>query len=178
MKNKIISLLLLIITSLLVVAVSTMATYANNPFGLYGDGNCTYFAYYCMEKTWPVTFNVPRSYDAKDWVRCDGIRSGDYMMKIVDEPKPGDLFILPPTGNNSYGHVGMITGVRWTIDLDKGGYRGWCDVVDSGMYASAENYPETLNNGCRYRYHSYITGGYFKSATLMRCVKIGGDSNE
>lgn len=120
----------------------TLAPVWANPYSLYRQGNCVYFAYEMIYKFWPVTFDVPRKYDACEWIKLVGQEQKQcgkrYRLCTTDRPIAGDFIVWPAIGENKYGHIAFITEVRYIyrIDLDTWeteNYRGY-EVLESAMY--------------------------------------------
>lgn len=141
-----------IFIALICILFFATPVYAENPYSLYGRGNCVYLAYEMLERTWPAVPNIPRDYDAKDWVNLLGeiFESPDCYYQIVkaDEPKPGNVVVFPATKNNKYGHVAYIYNV---FEKDE---EIFIDVLESAMWATKGEYPWKLSNClCRSSYY-------------------------
>ena len=166
---------LLLTTLLCVVFLFPIPSQANQ-YGLFGEGNCTYFATEFVERFWPVAFDINGDWDACKWVGLIGREQDGYRIEQTDSPQPGDIFILPRSKEYPRGHVGVIIGSYIHYNFSDGkqflNYR----VIESSMYATEQGYPYLLGR-CRYAYCSY-GANYLKdqNAVFITCVK-GGENN-
>lgn len=147
---------------LLLCLLTSHAGTAANPYSLFGYGNCVYFGYEMMNKYWPVTFNVPDSYDAWKWAKLEGRKEESYQICFTDRPIAGDFIIWPATKTNPYGHLAFITQAYYLYDID---LKTWevdkCTVykvLESTNYADAGTFPLNFRF-CRYREFFYTREG-------------------
>lgn len=144
-----------------------------NPYNLFGNGNCAYFACEMMEKFWPASFAVPGSYDAKDWTRLVGqtsYRNGKYYeICQTNEPRPGDFIVWPGTQDNVRGHVAFILEVEYnsTYNVAEDSFAVYTSyrVAESVNYAG-EDFPDKWQDYCRYRYYWY---DHTKDMVFLAC---------
>lgn len=150
-----------------------------NPYSLYGQGNCAYFAHEMMNKYWPVNFDIPRNYDACEWVKLAGQeqRSWDgtkYRLCATDRPVAGDLIVWPATGDNRRGHVAFITEVLYVCDIDfdtwEADFYTEYEVLESANYAD-EFYFSYILNQCRYRPYWY-SDTEVEGCTFLTCKEV------
>jgi hypothetical protein len=156
----------LILAFLLILLIT--APISANPYCTYGGGNCTYFTFECVERFWPWTPNIPRSWNACDWVQLIGQEKDGYQIIQVEHPQPGDVFVLPATQDNHRGHCGFIAEVGRQYDFSDNTFEEYYRVLESSMYAD-EMFPMALK-GCRYRSH-YYWEEEFDEAVFIRCTK-------
>ena len=149
MKKLIISALMF-----LILTVPAMA----NPYSLYGNGNCAYFAWELMNLYYPVEFNIPREYNAKDWVKLDGQEKDGYKLELFDDPQAGDFVIFAadvPGQSKWRGHVAFVESVEKKININffsgKVQKETWINVIESEDYAEKKYYPLTYKN-CYFGY--------------------------
>lgn len=118
-----------------------------NPYNLYGRGNCCYFCWDMMNLYWPVMFKINREWDAKDWIKLEGAVSDDYRVVVRDlsDVRYGDFIVFPYSSRWNKGHVCFV------LFVDVGS--GVVVVVESSNYAG-ESYRYELND-CRYRVGVY-----------------------
>jgi hypothetical protein len=150
--------------------LATIPSHAN-PYCTFGGGNCTYFTWECINTYWDVTPNIPRSWNAYEWINLIDQQKDGYIIKQVETPTIGDIFVLPQTLEYPLGHVGMIIGVTWDICLVDGTYEVCYKVIESGMYANefAAMFPYKFK-GCKYRYHNYWQEDLV-DAVFLRCTE-------
>lgn len=154
----------IILTLLLILIITTPIS--ANPYGLYGRGNCTYFTVECLEKFWPITPNIPRNWNACDWVQLIGQERDGYRIIQVEHPRPGDVFVLPSNPYQYRGHCGFITTVGRTYDLDSNQEpEEYYRVLESSMYPD-DSFPYRLGV-CKYRVWYYWESD-FKDAAFIR----------
>ncbi len=166
MKRKTLLTLILVVVFLGVFAPTAKPAEQENPYDLFGKGNCVYFCWDMMDAFWPETFKVEFWWDAWEWFNLDGAEQGNYKacLKSLDEVSPKDFIIIPASAKNRHGHVSFVLGVD---PEDKSVL-----VVESTMYADNKNYPYMYNN-CRFRFHVYGFGTLKdQGARILRCEKI------
>jgi hypothetical protein len=160
--------LLIIILALIMLCTATISTHAN-PFPIYKGGNCTYFTYECIDIYWDVTPNIPRSWNAYEWINLIDQQKDGYIIKQVEKPTVGDIFVIPQSELYPLGHVGYIVGETQEIFLFDGTYETSYKVIESSMYSDDTMFPYEYKS-CRYRYHNYWQED-FKDAVFLRCVE-------
>lgn len=161
----------IIILALLFLLLLPTCTFAANPYGLFGEGNCCKFACDCMDAFWPMTPNVNGDWDAYKWTQLIGHKNDGYVIEQVYNPQPGDVFVLPKTEQNERGHVGMVVGVNWSCSLEQGTKQTNYAVIESNNNATYPDYP-LIFKGCRYRQTDYPAEHFEGTgAVFLRCIK-------
>ena len=129
-----------------------------NPYDLFGEGNCAYFCWDMMDRFWPEMFPVQREWDAKDWVKLEQQKEGEYTADLIqlDDIKPGDFIIFPYSSNMPRGHVCFVLGVENNDII----------VLESSNYAGNWEFPYILNQ-CRFRVYTY-------SLDMLKQYKVVG----
>ena len=159
--------LLIVALTIIMLLSLTISTHAN-PYGLYGRGNCVYFTFECIDRFWEWTPNIPREWDACEWINLVGWENESYKVIQAAEPLPGDVFILPATEDSPRGHNGFILEVGRDYWFSDGTYEEYYRVYESSMYA--DDLFKLELGSCRYRTHYYWQED-FESATFLRCVE-------
>jgi hypothetical protein len=166
MNRKSVILLVLAMIFLFVFALTAKPAEQENPYDLFGKGNCVYFCWDMMRAFWPETFKVEFWWDAWEWKNLDGMEHGDYraVLKSLKEIQPRDFIIIPASARTSHGHTSFVLGV----DPEDRSVL----VVESTMYACDNKYPY-IYNSCRFRFHVYqFSELKDQGARILRCEKI------
>ncbi|SFH33815.1 CHAP domain-containing protein [Desulfotomaculum arcticum] len=145
------------------IQVDNQKKHFSNPYDLFGKGNCAYFAWDMMDLFWPVTFEVPGAYDAKDWVDLVGskVTQNGKMYKLIKDktPQVGDIVVFSDKDIGfSRGHVAFVTGINQncSFDVKNKDFKTDIDiqVMESANYASNYNFPNMYEK-CLYRSYRY-----------------------
>lgn len=147
--------LLIIALTIIMLFTLTISTHTHaNPYCTYRGGNCTYFTWECINTYWEMTPDIPRSWNACDWVQLIGQEKDGYKIIQVDTPQPGDVFILPSNPEQYRGHCGFITTVGKNYTFEKGiPAETYYRVLESAMYPE-ESFIYKLGI-CKYRIWYY-----------------------
>lgn len=126
---------LIFITLLLLALSPAFAFSAQNPYPIYGQGNCTYMVWECVYAYHGVS--IEPVLDAGDWGQLVGQWDG-YRIERTDTPSIGDIAVWPREYPYSqYGHVAFICGMRVkSLATHRTVYR----IIESSVYAGGE-YP-------------------------------------
>ena len=153
---------------MLLIFLATIPSHAN-PYCTFKGGNCVYFTWECINTYWDVTPNIPRSWDAYQWINLIDQQKDGYIIKQVEKPTVGDIFVIPQSEQYPLGHVGYIVGETQDIFLFDGTYETCYKVIESSMYSDDTMFPYKYKS-CRYRYHNYWQED-FKDVVFLRCVR-------
>lgn len=115
-----------------------------------------------------MTPNIPRSWDAGDWVQIVGQGNSEYQIIQANSVQPGDIFVLPKSESYPLGHVGFIVETARAYDFSNNTYVEYYTALESGMYADETMFPYELK-GCNYRKHPYWKEE-FEEAVVLRCI--------
>lgn len=140
-------------------------------YGLFGQGNCCYFAADFVERFWPMRLPISSKWDAAEWARLDGHEAGGYTVMKTDQPGSGDIFVLPRSSDYPRGHVGVVIGSYIDFDFDTGDRLDHLVVLESFMY-TGEFYCPYLYNGCRYQNQSYPVDHFADGCFLTFCSDL------